>query len=80
MKPGAKEQQFSNEGNELKVHLKASPVKGKANKKLISFLAKVFKLKKTDIEIVKGLKSRDKVISIMNCSIEYVRGILNIEY
>ncbi|MCE7733438.1 MAG: YggU family protein [Candidatus Heimdallarchaeota archaeon] len=79
VKPGSKEQQFFSEGNELKVYLKASPVKGKANKELISFLADVFKLKKTDLEIVKGHKSRDKVVSIMNCSIEYAHNILTLE-
>ena len=79
VKPRSKEQKFEIDEEELKVYLKASPTKGKANKELISFLAKLINLKKSDIELVKGHKSRNKVVSISNCSIEQVNKALNLE-
>jgi len=39
-------------------------VEGKANKKLIEVLAKHYRVKKRSITIIKGLKQRDKVVSI----------------
>jgi uncharacterized protein len=53
-------------GSKLKIYLKASPVDGKANKDLIEILAKHFKVKKTDIHIVTGKKSRNKLVEILN--------------
>lgn len=48
----------------IEVKLKAAPKKGKANKELIEILADYFDVKKTEVNIIKGLKSRDKIISI----------------
>jgi len=79
VKPGSKEQKIEIKDDELKIHLKASPRKGKANKELISFLAKMIGINKSDIELVKGHKSRDKVISLSSCSIEQVNKALNLE-
>ncbi len=42
-----------------KVNIKAPPEKGKANKEIIKFFSKLLKKK---INIVKGLKSREKII------------------
>lgn len=52
---------FDKENKTLTVKIAAPSEKDKANKELIKFLSK--KLKKK-IEIVKGLKSRKKVISL----------------
>ena len=48
----------------LKVRLTSPPVEGKANKQLITFLSENFKIKKSEIKIVSGLKSREKLIEI----------------
>lgn len=48
----------------LKVYLNAPAVNGKANKALIEFLAGHFSVKKSAIEIIKGLKSPRKTINI----------------
>jgi len=48
----------------LKVRLTSPPVEGKANKQLITFLSENFKVKKSEIKIVAGLKSREKLIEI----------------
>ena len=45
----------------LKLYLKAVPVKGKANEAIIKFFKKKLKWK---VEIVKGKRSRDKVLKV----------------
>ncbi len=46
------------------IAIKAKPEKGKANKEIIELLAKFFNIKKNQITIVKGHKSRQKIIQI----------------
>ena len=46
----------------VKVKITAQPIEGKANKALIEFLSKKFKIPKTGIEIVKGETSKEKII------------------
>lgn len=46
----------------LKIKIKAPPRKSKANKELTSFLAKEWNIPKSSIEIIKGEKSRIKVL------------------
>lgn len=48
----------------LKVKLKAPPVDGAANKMCIQYLAKVFKVSKSCVEIVGGASSRSKLIRV----------------
>ncbi|MDP8266165.1 MAG: DUF167 domain-containing protein [Candidatus Aceula meridiana] len=69
--PGAKRNLFKEDADlfeeELgggKVYLTAPAVDGKANKALIQFLAKHYNVRKADITIIKGLKSRHKTINI----------------
>ena len=50
--------------NFLKIKLKASPQKGKANADLIKFLAKKYQVSKSQVEIIKGLTSRNKLVRI----------------
>ncbi|MCL5774382.1 MAG: DUF167 domain-containing protein [Firmicutes bacterium] len=51
-------------GDSLLVRLKAPPVEGRANKELIDFLAQALYLKKNQIELLQGEKSRNKVVVI----------------
>jgi len=51
-------------GNCLKVYLTKTPHDGLANKQLIELLAGYLKVKKYQIKIIKGEKSRNKVIEI----------------
>jgi len=48
----------------LQVKVAAPPVKGKANKELITFLSQKLSISKTAIEIIKGNTSHHKVITI----------------
>ena len=49
---------------ELEVHVKASPIEGKANKAICKLLAKHFKVAQRSIEITSGLKGKNKIVCI----------------
>ncbi len=51
-------------GDYLKVRITAPPVDGKANKHLIAFLAKTFKVAKSNVELISGETGREKRIKI----------------
>lgn len=63
--PNAKRNEVKKEGERIKVYLTAPPVEGKANKLLIEVLAGHFNCKKSQIKIIKGEKSRGKVIEVL---------------
>lgn len=66
VQPGvAKNEIIGVQGDVLKIKINAPPVKGKANKALIDFLAKELGVKKSEIEIVSGHTSRVKKIKVM---------------
>jgi len=46
--------------------LKSSPEKNKANLELIKLLAKHFKVSSSQVKIIKGLTSREKVVEIID--------------
>ena len=62
--PNAKKNNVSEEEGKLKVHVSAPAVDDKANKALVKVLAKYFGIKKNDVRIIKGAKSREKVVEI----------------
>ena len=47
-----------------KVQLKAQPIKGKANKELITFLAKHYQVRSSQVEIISGHYSQIKLIKV----------------
>jgi len=55
-------------GDAIKVRLTAPPVEGQANKALIAFLAGQLHVHKSQVEIVAGETSRNKVISVVGLS------------
>ena len=48
----------------LKVKITAQPIDGKANKALVEYLSKAFKISKSSFEIIKGETSKDKTLFI----------------
>lgn len=62
--PNAKQNKIVDEGERLKVYLTAPAVEGRANKALIALFAEHFGVRKSSISIIRGEKSRDKVIQI----------------
>ena len=63
--PNAKKEEIKKDDNLYKVYLVSPPRKGKANKELVKFLAKYFKVKKSEVQIKKGEKSRNKLVEIL---------------
>ena len=60
--PNAKATALKDEHGALKLYLHAPPEKDKANKELIKFFKQEFKCR---VEIVSGLKSRQKVLHVI---------------
>ena len=52
------------EGDVLKVRLKANPEKGEANEELIALLSETFHLPKSQIQLIRGHRSRLKHIQL----------------
>lgn len=52
------------ENGVLKVYLRSKPYKNKANEELIDFLSEYYNISKQNISIIKGLKSKNKLVSI----------------
>jgi uncharacterized protein (TIGR00251 family) len=53
------------EGNKVVVGLTSKPIGGKANVELIKKLAKYFGVSSSQVKIVSGLKSRRKIIELI---------------
>ena len=64
-------------GDSLKVKLTAPPVEGEANKALVSFLSKLFGIKKSSFRIGSGEKSRTKRILVEGASVEQIEGMIS---
>ena len=62
MSPNAKKNEIIKTDTELKIKITAQPIDGNANKALIEFLSKTFKIPKTSISIIKGETSKEKTI------------------
>ena len=57
----------------IKIRLRAPAVEGKANAALVDFLAKRLKVPKRTIVLLRGHKSRDKLVRIDGLSEEELR-------
>jgi uncharacterized protein (TIGR00251 family) len=77
VQPGSSRNELAgiHQGN-LKVRLTSPPVEGQANRTCIEFLAKLLGIPKSRVEILKGLKSRQKKVLIRDVSPEQVQAIL----
>lgn len=65
-------------GDALKIRLTAPPVKGAANKMCIEFLAKSLKVRKSDVEIVRGQGSRTKQVLVRSATRKKIESLLKI--
>lgn len=65
VQPRARDDAFGEPlGDELRVRLKAPPVDGKANERLIEFLAKAFAVPRRQVRLQSGAHGRSKVVLI----------------
>lgn len=65
IQPKASRDQFQGlHGDEIKLAITAPPVDGQANSHLVKYLAKQFKVAKSQINIVRGELGRHKTVTI----------------
>ncbi len=62
VQPNAGRTELKEENGRLKLFLHSPPENNKANKELVKFFKKEYNLK---VEIISGLKSRDKVLRVV---------------
>ncbi|PIU13283.1 MAG: YggU family protein [Hadesarchaea archaeon CG08_land_8_20_14_0_20_51_8] len=62
--PNAGKNKVFEGGERLKVYVTSPPTRGKANKAVIKLLAEFFEVKRGDVKIIKGEKSREKIVEI----------------
>ncbi|NQT95946.1 MAG: DUF167 domain-containing protein [Candidatus Omnitrophica bacterium] len=60
----SKDEVAENADGSLKVYLRTAPTDGRANKELIDTLAKHYRVKKSDIRIITGKTSRNKIVEV----------------
>jgi uncharacterized protein len=60
----AKKRGLIREGAGLKVMLTSLPIEGRANEELVGYLSDVFSVRKREIKILRGEKTRRKLVSI----------------
>ena len=60
--PNARKNEIIKDESGIKIKITAQPVEGKANKALVEFLSKQFKIPKTSVQIIKGETSKDKTV------------------
>ena len=71
--PGSSKTQIAGEfDNMLKIRVSAAPEKGKANKCLTEYLAKILSVKKIHVRVVSGLTSPVKKIAVTGLTTEEV--------
>jgi len=63
--PRAKRNEVKERDGGYRVYLTAAPVDGKANKALLEVLAEHLDVKRSQLKIIKGERSRDKVVRVM---------------
>lgn len=65
LQPGARGEGFAGlHGERLKIRIAAPPVEGKANERLLAFLAAAFGVPKSHVSLLQGASSRHKRVGI----------------
>ncbi len=70
---------IENINGEIKIKVKSSPVKEKANKELIEFLSKIFSIPKSNVIIEKGKTSKNKLVKLVGISEKEFNELLKID-
>jgi uncharacterized protein (TIGR00251 family) len=60
----AKKREIRREGESLRVKLLSLPREGKANGELIETLADLFRVRKSDVKILRGERDRKKLVCV----------------
>ncbi|MBW2259601.1 MAG: YggU family protein [Deltaproteobacteria bacterium] len=75
---GARNEIIGLRGDALKIKLTAPPVEGAANRMCVEFLARSLKVRKSDVEIVRGKGSRTKQILVRSMTRKKVESLLKV--
>lgn len=75
--PNSSKNEIIVEDEFIKIKVTAQPIENKANKALIEFLSKTFKIAKSNIEIVKGDTSKEKTILIKTFDKDKISDIVS---
>lgn len=74
-KPGAKQNGITDiSADAIGVQIAAPPVDGEANTELVKYLSKVLQLRKSDVSLDRGSKSREKTVLVAKNSIDIERA------
>lgn len=77
VQPGASRDEISaREGDLLRVRLRARAIEGKANKRLVEFLAEALGLRPRQVTLIRGERSREKLVEVELPSLEEVAARL----
>lgn len=76
--PNASKNEIIKTTDGVKVKITAQPVEGKANKALVEFLSKQFKIPKSAIEILRGETSKEKTLLIKITDDDKISMIKNV--
>lgn len=60
----AKKERIIKSEDIFKVYVSSPPIEGRANQRVAELLSEYFKVKKSQITIISGLKSKEKTIQI----------------
>ena len=77
VKTNSKTQKVSINDEILTIFLKSKPIQNKANKELISLIKKKLNISSDQIQIISGLRSRDKTINI---TFAYINHMLYVRF
>ncbi|MBW1743644.1 MAG: YggU family protein [Deltaproteobacteria bacterium] len=75
---GARNEIIGLRGDALKIKLTAPPVEGAANRMCVEFLARSLKVRKSDVEIVRGKGSRTKQVLVRSMTRKKVESLLKL--
>ena len=64
VKPNSKIEEVSQEGDSFIIKVKEPPKEGKANRAVIKLLAEYFGVPQSQVRILSGFRSRNKVIEV----------------
>ena len=76
--PNASKNEIIKTEDGIKVKVTAQPIDGKANKALIEYLSKLWKVPKTSIEIVRGETAKEKTLLLKNVGEDRLKTLLNL--
>lgn len=77
VQPGGKMSEVLGEHDgALKVRIQARPVEGQANAAIVDFVAKTFGVSRSKVNLIRGEKSRQKVVEITGLTLGEARAVV----